>query len=99
LAGADLIDASGEAHPGLIPIGVSILGASAADLMTLREKAAKAGLDVVDFPSQGQQTNNYAEFGELVSRVSSSELTYVGVGVYGPRKAVGKVVGKFFLLK
>jgi hypothetical protein len=99
LAGADLIDGSGYAHPGLIPIGIAVLEAAADQLFALRAKALKNGVDVVDFPSQGQQTNDYREFGVRVRAVPTEDLTYVGIGVYGPRKAVGKVVGKFSLLK
>ncbi len=56
LAGADLVDASGHAHPGLILIGIAVLAAPAADLNVLRAKGAKGGIDVVDFPSEGQMT-------------------------------------------
>jgi len=99
LAGSDLIDASGHAHPGLIPIGIAILAASGLELNAVRLKALKDGINVVDFPSQGQQTNNYAEFGERVRRVPTEQLSYVGVGLYGRRKAVGRIVGRFALLK
>ena len=99
LAGADLVDGSGDAHPGLIPIGIAVLATSAVDLNELRAKALKNGVDVVDFPSQGQQTNDYGEFGARVRAAPPEELSYVGVGVYGSRKAVGKIVGKFSLLK
>lgn len=99
LAGADLIDASGFPHPGLIPIGITVLAAPAADLPGVRAKALKAGINLVDFPSQGQQTNDYGEFGAKVLEVATENLTYVGVGVFGARKAVGKVVGKYALLK
>jgi hypothetical protein len=99
LAGADLIDASGVAHPGLIPIGITVLGAPAGELAMLRERALSRGLDVVDFPAQGQETTDYAAFGESVAKVPTSALIYVGVGIFGARKAVGKVVGRSALLK
>ena len=99
LAGADLIDASDFTHPGLIPIGITVLAAPAPDLASVRQKALKAGINVVDFPSQGQQTNDYREFGARVRGVAAEDLVYVGVGLYGTRKAVGKVVGKYSLLR
>ncbi len=34
-----------------------------------------------------------------VGEVETDALRYVGVGVFGPRKAIGKVVGKYSLLK
>ena len=99
LAGPDLMDRSGASHPGLIPIGISILGAPEADLADLRGKALARDLDVVDFPVQGQETTDYAAFGRAVGEVETDALRYVGVGVYGPRRTVGKVVGKYGLLK
>jgi hypothetical protein len=99
LVGPDLVDASGRAHPGLIPIGIAVLAASAVELNALRAKALKDGIDVVDFPSQGQQTTDYAKFGALVRQVPTEALIYVGVGLYGARKAVGRIVGRFSLLK
>jgi hypothetical protein len=99
LAGPDLVDASGHAHPGLIPIGIAVLAAPAHDLIRLRAKAMETGIDVVGFPCQGQQTNDYAEFGACVREVTTENLAYVGVGLYGLRKAVGRIVGRFSLLK
>ena len=99
LAGADLVDKSGVAHPGLIPIGIAVLAAPAEELAALRAKALARGVDVVDFPVQGQETTDYGAFGRAVGEVETEALRYVGVGVFGPRKAVGKVVGKFGLLK
>jgi hypothetical protein len=99
LAGADLIDKSGAVHPGLIPIGIAVLGASAADFPVIRAKALARNLDVIDFPVQGQQTTDYQAFGAAVAQCETDALSYVGVGVYGPRKDVGKIVGKYGLLK
>ncbi|MEH3116384.1 MAG: DUF2000 domain-containing protein [Methylorubrum populi] len=99
LAGIDLIDKSNNAHPGLIPIGIAVLAAPVGELGILREKAIGRGLDVVDFPSQGQETTDYEAFRSAVAELETNALTYVGVGVFGSRKAVGKVVGKFGLLR
>ena len=99
LAGPDLVDASGQAHPGLIPIGIAVLAAAAPDFGALRAKALKSGIDVVDFPAQGQQTTDYGEFGLRVRQVPLEDLTYVGIGLYGPRKVVGRIVGRYPLLR
>ena len=98
-AAADLVDKSGVAHPGLIPIGIAVLAAPAEELSALRAKALARGIDVVDFPVQGQETTDYAAFGSAVGEVETEALRYVGVGVFGPGKSVGKVVGKFGLLR
>jgi Protein of unknown function (DUF2000) len=76
-----------------------VSAAPAEALDHLRAKALKDGIDVVDFPSQGQQTTDYGKFGALVREVPTEALTYVGVGLYGARKSVGRIVGRFSLLK
>jgi hypothetical protein len=98
LAGEDFTDAASMHHPGLIPIGIPVLGAPAADLPGLREKALSAGLHVVDFPAQGQQTNDYAMFRRMVGDTAPDELRYLGVMIYGDRKKVGRIVGRYRLL-
>ena len=98
LAGPDLVDGSGGRHPGLIPIGIAVLAAPVQDLPMLRDKALDAGIDVVDFPAQGQETTDYAAFAAQVTRVPRASLTYVAIGLYGVRKAVGRIVGKYRLL-
>ena len=99
LVGADLVDGSGVAHPGLIPIGVAVLAAPMAALAAVRAKALARSVLVVDFPLQGQQTTDYLAFSAAVAGKPTEELRYVGVGLVGTRKAVGKVVGRYGLLK
>ncbi len=99
LAGEPLVDASGDAHPGLIPIGIPVLGAPADELPAVRGEALAAGLEVVDFPAQGQQTTDYAEFQRLVSETSPEALRYLGIMIYGTKKKVSRVVGRYSLLR
>lgn len=99
LAGEALVDASGAEHPGLIPIGIPVLGAPADELPALRDKAVAAGLEVIDFPTQGQQTTDYAEFRRLVRATEPGALRYVGVMIYGAKKKVSRLVGRYSLLK
>ncbi|GLU33572.1 DUF2000 domain-containing protein [Trinickia caryophylli] len=99
LVGAPLIDASGVAHPGLIPIGIAVLSADQATLSQIREKGLAAGCDIVDFPVQGQQTTDYSAFRDAVAQVATGDLRYVGVALIGARKPVGKVVANLSLFK
>jgi uncharacterized protein DUF2000 len=99
LAGADIIDADGEAHPGLIPSGLAVLCAPRPSLARLRADAARAGVGVIDFPSYGQQTNDYEAFRAQVARTPAEELEYLGVVLHGPRRAVGRLTGSLRLLR
>jgi hypothetical protein len=99
LVGQSLIDASGYEHPGLIPIGIAVLAAGQADLSVIREKGILAGCDIIDFPIQGQETNDYAAFRTEVARVPTENLRYVGVALVGARKPISKIVANCALLK
>ncbi|WP_250515876.1 DUF2000 domain-containing protein [Caballeronia sp. INDeC2] len=96
LVGAPLIERDGTAHPGLIPIGIPVLKASALQLSELRQKSL-AHCDVVDFPVQGQATTDYAMFLDAVQTHAGESLQYLAVGVVGARNRVSKLVGGFSL--
>jgi hypothetical protein len=96
LVGDPLVEAGGVAHPGLIPIGIPVLQAPGDLLRALREKAASV-CDVVDFPTQGQETNDYAAFQAAVQSAQADSLQYLAVGLVGSKKKIGKLVGKLAL--
>jgi Protein of unknown function (DUF2000) len=54
---------------------------------------------VIDMPTFGQQTTDYDEVRAAVAQTSTSELRYLGVVVYGPRRAVGRPTGNLPLLR
>ena len=99
LVGADFEDAAGASHPGLIPTGLPVLGADAADLPALRSAAVERGLVVVDLPAAGQQTTDYHEFRAAVAEAEAAELRYLAVLVSGPPKTVRKLTGSLGLLR
>jgi len=92
LVGAPLREGDGTAHPGLIPIGIPVLKATAAQLSALREKSL-AHCDVVDFPEQGQTTTDYSAFLDAVHTFKGDSLQYLAVGLVGPKNRIGKLVG------
>jgi uncharacterized protein DUF2000 len=99
LVGAPLIDARNVHHPGLIPVGISVLKASAGQLSKLRADAREKDFDFVGFPVQGQQTKDYTAFRDAVRAVDTHELAYVGVGIVGDNKALRKLVSDFELMQ
>jgi hypothetical protein len=99
LVGADFVDADAEQHPGLIPIGLPVLCASRLELVEIRRRAAADGVGVVDFPVFGQQTNDYDEFRGMVATTPAAELSYLGVALSGPARAVRRLTGRLALLR
>ena len=99
LPGRDFVDADGAAHSGLIPMGLPVLSAPAERLSALRAAALDMGLDVVDFPTSGQQTTDYEAFAAAVAQTSTAALIFLGVALCGPSKPVRKLTGGFPLLR
>lgn len=99
LVGADFADADGGPHAGLIDRGLPILRAAAADLIGLRRDAVGAGLGVIDLPTFAQQTTDYESFCSEVGRTAAVDLGYLGLLVYGPKRAVGRLSGSLPLLR
>ncbi len=93
------VDCAGNPHPGLILIGIPVLDAPKDDLPRIRRKAVEAGNEVVDFPIQGQQTNDYAEFRRLMSDTAPEQVEYLGIMLLGAKSKVGRIVGKYSLLR
>ena len=99
LIGADFEDGCGDTHPGLFPVGLPVLGASAVDLPVIRQAARERDLLVVDFPAQGQRTTDYDEFRAAVAATQQDELVYLAMLISGPKKAVRAVTGQLGLLR
>ena len=99
LVGAALVDADGIAHPGLIPIGIAVLAAGREELPGIRAKGVEIGCDVVDFPVQGQETNDYQAFCDAVGKVATVDLNYLGVALIGEKKPISRIVANIGLLK
>jgi len=99
LGGADMTNADGDLHHGLVWTGISVLCASADMLTHLRDRAIATGVEVIDFPTEGQQTTDYEAFRRAVSLVPRSELRLVGLCLHGAKKAVTRLVGSLPLLR
>jgi hypothetical protein len=99
LPGADLVDADGNVHPGLIPAGIPILAASRARLSDLHARAGRRGVGVVDLPVYGQQTTDYDAVIDRVAQTPTAALEYLGIALHGPRDAVSRLTGNLRLLR
>jgi len=99
LVGAPLIDADKREHPGLIPIGISVLVADGEQLTQLHQHLLNdEEMDGIIFPVEGQQTTDYAAFREAVSVVPTGNLELLGIALAGNKKVVRKLTGKLGLL-
>ncbi len=99
LLGPDAVDPAGGVHPGLPWAGCSVLGADAATLAALREKASgSADVFVADMPEAAQLTRVYDEYRETVAATAAADLRLYAVSLVGPRNRVAKLVKGLELL-
>jgi len=99
LVGEPLIDADNGVHPGLIPIGISVLVADSDTLSHLHQTLLRDDeMDGVIFPVEGQQTTDYAAFQQAVRVVPTEMLQLLGIALAGKKKVIRKLTGKLGLL-
>jgi hypothetical protein len=100
--GADVLDASGQLHTGIINIPVPILKGNSVLLRDLRSKLYQADYEdllVIDFSDVAQSCMVYSEYIEKASHTEESEHTYLGLAIYGNKKKVNKLTGSLPLLR
>ena len=102
IVGCDVTDASGRVHPGIIEFPVPILKADKELIRSIRThlyEPAFSELAVVDFSDVAQGCRVYDEFIEKAAATEESQLTYLGIGIYGRKKLVNKLTGFLPLLR
>ncbi|SEP03580.1 DUF2000 domain-containing protein [Propionispora vibrioides] len=100
--GADVVDASGQAHLGIITVPVTMLRGDKTILRECRERLYGpefSDLVVVDFSDVAQGCNVYSEYVAKAATVSESNHTYLGIALYGDKKKVNKLTGFMPLLR
>ncbi len=94
LVGPPLIDAEQCEYPGLIPICIPVLAASADELKKLLESCRRLALDKVIFPVEGQETTRYEEFTAMVQTQRAEQLQLLGMAIIGGKKDVRKLTAQ-----
>lgn len=94
----DAVDASGGVHAGLITVPLPILVASRDLVKALRQRAHQhSGMTVVGFSDVAQHARSYEAYLAALATTPSEALGYLGIAVYGPKKALNKLVGNLSL--
>ncbi|WP_329049747.1 DUF2000 domain-containing protein [Amycolatopsis sp. NBC_01488] len=100
LVGADVEDADGVAHPGIIHVPLPILTASREEIAAIVRAAAEdSELFFVAFSALAQSCRTYEEYTARMAATPTAGLDSVGVALHGPRKRVDRLVGWLPLLR
>ena len=100
--GPDVTDRDGNTHSGIIEFPVPVLRASRNDLKQLRQRLYSpdfAAVAVVDFSDLAQGCRTYDEYIFKAAEAEGTSLTYLGLGLCGPRKLVDRLTGNLPLLR
>ncbi len=93
-------DADGVIHPGIVHTPLPVLVAPPGRVgAVVQTAAAQDGMFFVSFSSLAQACRTYEEYVDTMAVTSTTGLASVGVGLYGPRKQVTKLVGSLPLLR
>lgn len=102
VVGADVRDAQGNAHTGIIRFPVPVLRGDGETLRRLRTRLFEPGfeaLTVVDFSELAQGCKTYDEFIDRMADTPEAELDYLGIAVCGDKRTVNKLTGSLPLLR
>lgn len=95
-------DKDGKEHSGLIQFPVPILKSDSETIREIRKKALEtygAEIDIIDFTDIAQKSMTYEEFLDNYKQTSGDEVSYLGLTLCGPKKAINKLTGSLALLR
>jgi hypothetical protein len=76
-----------------------ILKASAARIKAIWQQACEAeNVFVVDFSHVAQQARTYQSYTQQIAELPAEELDYLGIALYGDKKAINRLTGTLPLL-
>ena len=102
IVGADVRDAAGREHLGIIEFPVPVLKGTPEFLRSLRETLYGPDfqdLTVVDFSDLAQGCKTYGEFVGKMGETEGDALQYFGLAICGARKKVDRLTGSLPLLR
>ncbi|MBB6214503.1 hypothetical protein HNQ80_000583 [Anaerosolibacter carboniphilus] len=102
LIGKKLLDKDGRTHQGITNIPIPILTLSKEEIKVrydeLLEKQDE-DIHVIGFSEIAQKSLNYDDYGVKLLGVSKSEINYLGLCLYGPKKKINKLTGNLKMLR
>lgn len=102
IVGADVYDAEGSRHAGIVEVPIPVLKATERDLEDLRARVSSTDeneVAVVDFTDIAQGCKEYDEYIVKMGNTKDAEIAYLGLLLVGRKKAINKLVGSLPLLR
>lgn len=102
IVGGDIRDADGNVHIGITAQTIPVLAGSREQIKNIRDTLfdnAYSDITAIDFSEVAQKCLDYDNYGKMMSCLPSSDIYYLGICLYGPKKKVNKLTGNLGLLR
>lgn len=101
LIGPDITDKDGGLHKGITAVPIPILATDSAHIHRIYQESRNnsADMTVIGFSALAQSCHHYSDYQARLSETPAEALTYTGICLYGPRKAVNSLCGQLKLLR
>lgn len=102
VVGITPVDMDGNEHSGLIQFPVPILKSDSDTIQDIRKKALDTygeDIDIIDFTDIAQKSMTYDDYLNNHKATAGDDISYLGLTLCGPKKAINKLTGNLSLLR
>lgn len=102
VVGVTQVDKDGNKHSGLIQFPVPILKSNPEAIHDIRKKAIEnygEEIDIIDFTDIAQKSMTYDDYLNNYKNTVGEDISYLGLTLCGPKKAINKLTGNLGLLR
>ena len=102
IVGCNIQDANGNVHIGITNQTIPVLGGSRQQIKDIRDlmfDSAYSEITAIDFSEVAQKCLEYDDYIRMLSCLPSSDIYYLGICLYGPKKKINKLTGNMGLLR
>lgn len=102
VVGITPVDMDGNEHSGLIQLPVPILKSDSDTIQDIRKKALDTygeDIDIIDFTDIAKKSMTYDDYLNNYKATAGDDISYLGLTLCGPKKAINKLTGNLSLLR
>ena len=102
VVGITPVDMDGNEHSGLIQFPVPILRSDSDTIQDIRKKALDTygeDIDIIDFTDIAKKSMTYDDYLNNYKATAGDDISYLGLTLCGPKKAINKLTGNLSLLR
>ena len=102
LTGPEVRDKENVTYKGITNIPIPILMLDKEKIKEIHDRYKRLNLEnvtIIGFSTVAQQCKNYETYQDKIKNYKTDEIQYMGLGIYGPKKAVNTISGSIEILK